>query len=983
MVGMRYIFEHIRIIFLFFLLCGNSNVFALQISELMSRNISYEMYHLDNIYNFSGWVELYNDGHDTLNLRGYRFENESGDTWTCKSSFKIFPDSFFVFWFSEQNRANHTSFKLNPEGGRIRLYNSGGDIVAEVTYPMTFANVSYGAHQTVTEYEYGMLSRPSLGRRNDDALLVEVQAGMPVFSLPAGFYAEPISLTLSPEEQGTRIYYTMDGTEPYEADSLLYTDTIKMSRNTVVRAICVNDGYLPSESVTMSYFIGERNIDLPVVSLCVDPKYMFDGDLGIYVIGNGRYQPIYSGWTQLSDANYWGDELRPSNFEFFDEGKTERLNQELSIGIFGGYSRSYDMKSLKINPSKVYGDNQLRYAIFQSKPNLKWKNIVLRSSGQDYNHSYMRDGFMQTLIEGRMDVDIQAYTPCAVFLNGDYWGLMNLRERHNEDYLYSNYGLVEENVSTNLSSSSLWSKLKKETDINGDVVNTMIDSLFDVNELMNFIVARVYFADTDWGGNNVTFWSRRDYECWRVIMYDTDEGFSNSGDKSNLNTFSNTGKNECLKFLLKNERIRRILYTKFIIHLATTFSPDRVKSILDSMASRIQTEAIFYQDYRKSKGLGENNWSKQIEKMRSFAEKRPLNVFSHLQEYFNLGDICDIHIYSDIKGTEFLFNGEKIDTNDFLSNCFKGFNFTLSCLSPEGYVFDHWEICDEKSTYISDTCGLDVTFDGPTIFRAVFKEDSLYNDDVPHLYLNEICATNKQYVDEEGESDDWIEIYNAGSSPIDLAGMYLSDSRNNLKKWQIPSDAPEQTIVGAKSYKIIWADGEVEQGIMHASFSLSSSKRETISLSINKGDSIVVIDSIRYELHEKGETYARSPLFMTSEWSKTKWPTFAAPNRMLGYVLDISRNDEKQDTIEHTGSVNAMSQRISLWPNPANDYVSVTTPWQDPVSCSIISNGVLLRRLKFNGVTVLDVRDLPAGIYVVQVYNERTREVCYLKMVKK
>lgn len=986
MVGMKCVCEHIRIILFLFLslFCGNGTVFALQISELMPRNISYEMYHLDNIYNFSGWVELYNDGHDTLDLRGYRFEDESGNSWSCDSSFVILPDSFFVFWFSEQNRANHTSFKLNPEGGKIRMYDSVGVLAADVTYPMVFANVSYGALQVDTEYEYGMLSRPSMGTRNDDALFMEEQAGMPVFSLPAGFYEEPISLTLSPEERGTRIYYTLDGTEPYEADSLLYTDTIKVSRNTVVRAICVNDEYLQSESVAMSYFIGERKIDLPVVSLCVDPKYMFDEELGIYVIGNGRYNPKFLGWTQVPDANYWGDELRPLNFEFFDEEKTERLNQELSVGIFGGYSRSYDMKSLKINPSKVYGDNQLRYAIFQSKPNLKWKNIVLRSSGQDYNHSYMRDGFMQTLIDGRMDVDIQAYTPCAVFLNGDYWGLMNLRERHSEDYLYSNYGLSEENLRPALSSSSSWSKLKKVKDINGDVANSMIDSLFDVNELMNFVVAQIYFANTDWGANNVTFWSRCDHEYWRVIMYDTDEGFSNSGDKSNLNTFSYVEKNECLKLLLKNERIRKMLYTKFIVHLVTSFSPERVVHILDSMASRIQSEAIYYQDYRKSKGLGADSWNNQIEKMRSFAEKRPLNVFSHLRDYFSLGDISSMRIYSDKKGTEYLFNGEKIDTSDFFSKCFKGFDFTLSCIPPEGYEFDHWEILDSKSSYTSDSCSLDVTFTGPIIFRAVLREDSLYNEDVPLLYLNEICATNKQYVDEMRESDDWIEIYNAGSSPVDLAGMYLSDSRGKLTKWQVPEGSPEQTVVAAKSYITIWADEQVEQGVMHASFALSSSKRQTVSLSKRIGDSIVVIDSIRYELHEKGETYARFSLSDGGRWIKTKCPTFSAPNRSFGYESDILRNDEELDTlVVCDDGMDEVPQFISMCPNPAGDYVSITTPWQDPVSFSVISNGVLLRRVNFREASVVDVRELPTGIYVVQVSNERTGEEYYLKLVKK
>lgn len=974
----------IRKILLFVLICVGETAFALQISELMPRNVSYEMYHLDNIYNFSGWVELYNDGQDTLDLRGYRFENEAGNTWSCNSSYEILPDSFFVFWFSGQNRANHASFKLNPEGGEIKIYDSVGELVADVSYPLPLGNVSYGMLQNGTEYEYGMLSHPSLGMRNDDARFMEEQAGAPVFSLQAGFYAEPICLTLFPEEYGTRIYYTLDGTEPFVSDSLLYTDTIKLSRNTVVRAISVSDEYLPSETVSMTYFIGERSIDLPVVSLCVDPKYMFDDELGIYVIGNRRYKPRYAGWTQLSDGNYWGDELRPLNFSFFDEEKNERINQNLSVGIFGGYSRSYDKKSLKLNPAKIYGDNQLRYALFQSKPNLKWKDIVLRSSGQDYYHSYMRDGFMQTLVDGRLDIDIQAYTPCVVFLNGEYWGVMNLRERHNEDYLYSNYGLSEENVKIGLSGDPMWSKLKSEKDINGEVANHIIDSIFDVNELMGFVMAQVYFANTDWGANNVTFWSRQDHKYWRTIMYDTDEGFSNYGDKSDLNTISYAEKNECFRVLLKNDRVREKLYTKFIVHLATTFSPQRVESILDSLASRIQSEAIYYQDYRKSKGLIIDGWNNQIEKMRTFASKRPSNVFSHLRDYYSLGDLAGIRIYSDEKGTEYLFNGERIDTNDFSSMCFEGFKFTLTCIPPDGYVFDHWEIGDSLSVSTADSCELSVTFDGFSAYRAVLKEVPSYNEDMPRLYLNEVCVTNKQYVDEERESDDWIEIYNAGSSPVDLAGLYLSDSRKNLMKWQVPEGAPDQTVVAAKSYITVWADEQVEQGVMHASFALSASKRQTVSLSKRIGDSIVVIDSIRYELHEKGETYARFSLSDGGWWTKTKNPTFGAPNKAMGYELNIPQSIERQDTVcEVLTGVDDGPLSISVWPNPASDYVNVTTPWRELVSLTLFSNGVMLRKLSFRGASVVDVRDMPAGIYVVQVYNERSGEAYYLKLMKK
>lgn len=984
--------KNILLLWLFITIIFHAYASDIVINELMTKNVSFEMYHLDNVRGFSGWVELHNNGSDSVDVKGYKFSDHKGNIWTNVSSIVIPPDSFYVFWFSEKNKKNHTNFKLDPEGGLLTLKNSNGETVDECRYPEGIRNLSYGHINDGIEKNFFI--KPTLGKSNADSNVLLDLPSAPFFSVEGGFYSDPINIEITAEDS-CDIYYTTDGSEPTILDSL-YQNPLELNKTTVVRAIAVKKkaiilDSLQSETyvvnslpVSSSYFINERDISIPVVSLSIDEKYLYDDEYGIYVVGNERYPQKYSGWTWLPYANYWGDEKRPLNIEYFDTSKVRQINQEIGISVYGGYSRSYDKKSLELNPSKIYGDNQFRYSIFESKQNLKLKSILLRSSGQDYSHSYLRDAFINTLVENCMDLDIQAYTPCSVFLNGNYWGLMNLRERHNKDYIFSNYG-YDDGIKNNVDRSSKYSRLKNN-DINSDAANVLIDSLFDINEIMNFTLTQIYCANTDWGGNNITFWSRPDEEYWRVILYDTDEGFSNGGDNKNLNTVSYAYKNSVIKYLLGNDKVKNTLLSKAVVHLSTSFSPIRVERILDSLSSRIESEALYYQNFRAKLKLPYSDWANEIKKMHTFAKERPSNVFAHFKTYYSLGDTSSIHIYAEEEGTEFYFNDEKINTNDFLSKCFQDFAFDLKCCPPAGYLFDHWEITTKDSFYMTKEDCFQTKFPGTTIYHAVLKRDTMSNTNLPLLYLNEICITNKMYLDEYRESNDWIEIYNAGTTPVDLAGMYLSDKKNKLQRSLIPAGDPKKTTVLPKGYIVFWADEEPGQGANHLDFSLSASKRQTVSLSMVDSDSnVVVLDSVTYELHEKGETYARMSYDSIDSWSKTKWPTFATQNRLFGYEISRTKVTDSLETDTSMTSlkelVESKDHRIHVYPNPTSDIIHVECLWNN-VSYIVYGNGTILLQGVLIEEKSLNLKCLPKGLYILSLMNSDTGEYEYMKILK-
>ena len=92
------------------------------------------------------------------------------------------------------------------------------------------------------------------------------------------------------------------------------------------------------------------------------------------------------------------------------------------------------------------GSEKFHYKLFADKDIDEFKSFIIRNSGNDLRHTMLRDGMMQTLVKDRMDMDYQEYQPAIIFLNGAYWGILNIREKINEDYLEANHGVNPDSV---------------------------------------------------------------------------------------------------------------------------------------------------------------------------------------------------------------------------------------------------------------------------------------------------------------------------------------------------------------------------------------------------------------------------------------------------------------------------------------------------------------------------------------------------------
>ena len=207
----------------------------------------------------------------------------------------------------------------------------------------------------------------------------------------------------------------------------------------VLRAAAIHSECFPGEVTTHSFLIGEEST-LPVVSLTSDPFNLWDENYGIYVMGpNAQWDFPYFG------ANFWEDWERPIHVELFESNGELGFSLDAGVKIFGGWSRGWPQKSLAIHARPDYGTSEINYQIFPDKEIDSFTSIVLRNSGNDWfggegSATMLRDG-MHTSLMDNTGLDHQEYRPAVVYINGDYWGIHNLRERIDASYFEQKYGL--------------------------------------------------------------------------------------------------------------------------------------------------------------------------------------------------------------------------------------------------------------------------------------------------------------------------------------------------------------------------------------------------------------------------------------------------------------------------------------------------------------------------------------------------------------
>ncbi|MBO7477781.1 MAG: CotH kinase family protein [Salinivirgaceae bacterium] len=824
--------------------CANTNA-QIVINEYSSATSTF----LDDYSEESDWIELYNSSAAEVDLNGWHLSDnkENLAKWTFPSV-KIAAKGYLLIMASGKDLTTvaagkylHTNFNISSDGESIFLANSAGAIVHQTDSVAVPCNASRGLNPDGGS-NWVFFAQPTPGKANTTKAFATSATTSVKFSPEGGLQTSAITVTLS-TEGNTPIYYTLDCTEPTDT-SLRYTGPITIDSTTVIRATTFNEDLMPGQPSTQSYIFPERlhtlyrdlesgqiiteyhtyyiddtvdidaliehlrnggditdfardsimkfnphliqehpaKFDFPVVSLTTAPDNLWDWNTGIYVFGpNATYDEPYYG------ANFHEDWERPVHVELYWTDGEKRLDQDAGMKIAGAWSRSNEQKSFALHARNAYGKKYFETKLFDELNITRFKSFVLRDSGNDAGSTFFRDAMITHLV-AKNNVDIQAYQPAIVFLNGSYWGILNMREKLNEYYVESHYPHVDHDKvdilvgkgdgvtasEGDLTDYTAMMDFITSHDMADDANYQQVAAQIDIDEYIEYLVSEIYGGNDDWPHNNVKMWkSKKNGGRWRWMLYDTDQSYNiwdRDEDKVTYDKLAkclsekgkngDTWSNVLLRNLVKNTSFRNEFANRFADRMNQEFLPNNIVHLIDSLYNNIKNEMKYHTWLWGGGESGDN--------MKAFAKARPKNMRKHLRNNLDVGDDVELTLNTnDSKAGYIELNSLTLKNFEWSGIYFKNVPVKLRAVARPGYKFVRWEFSGGLPA--STTAGIEVTLDNDATINAVFEKDAsaAFNN----VVINEI---NYKSAD-DFDTKDWIELYNTTAAAINLSGWKLLD----------------------------------------------------------------------------------------------------------------------------------------------------------------------------------------------------------------
>ena len=628
----------------------------------------------------------------------------------------------------------HTNFKLSSTGEHLSLSFKDGTLVDSINYGVVPANFSFG-RDINNRTNPGFFAEPTPGQPNKTNITSEIVKSEVQFSIPGMFLNSGKMLEISGAGPNEEIKFTLNGSEPNE-NSFPYTHPIELSKNTIVRARVFKEGAVPGKIGTRTY-IFDAPPTLPVISISTDSMNLWDNEKGIYVFGNS-----YENKSPYYGANFWKEWTKPANMEMTGVNGDRIFSLNCGIRIFGNKSRAKAQKSIAVFFKPEYGDPVLKNVkLFHSKPITEFKSLVLRNAGNDNSYARFRDGMMSDLVKN-MDVDIAAFEPAVLYLNGQYWGHINLREKINEDYLGSNHHVNAQRLDRLGYNSKIFdgnnNKYLKlldfinRTSLVNDTNYKIAAKEIDISNLIDYQLSEIYFNNRDWPGNNYELWRPQTEEGkWRWILFDTDFSFGYESDTDYMfNTLefalapngpdwpNPPWSTLLLRKLVENQNFKFRFVNRFADMLNTTFVAESVVKHIDSIAAIIQPEIQW--NYNKWNTPSPEEWEKAVQTIRIFAQNRVGHVQNHINQQFELGGIYEITVSNSPTSAGYIIlNSIKVSGDHWKGKYFENVPIMLTAVSKVGSKFQHWEV--NGVTFLDKT--IEVNLKKATTIKAIFEVD--------------------------------------------------------------------------------------------------------------------------------------------------------------------------------------------------------------------------------------------------------------------
>ncbi|MDA0989782.1 MAG: lamin tail domain-containing protein [Verrucomicrobia bacterium] len=712
----------------------------------------------------------------------------------------------------------------------LNVTNTSSDMLLSVA-------LTGGNSNSLTTLRYFATPTPGLANSTGYQAIAE----SPVFSLAGGFYTNTQELTISAGTPGAVIRYTLDGAEPDATSPVLSAALPIASRNgdpnvfsaiqsgpgigqskeawlpawvppsgevfksTVVRARVYAPGKLPSPIVTQTYFVDPAMVgrygQLPVVALTSDAKHLFDNATGIYVPGN-----LYSG---NRTGNYFQDLEKPCHLEWYEPDGSLGFAQNLGIKIQGNTSRASPIKGLLCYARSEYGDNRFDYPLFETvvgraRDEKSFKRFMLRGWSSFVGRGMIYDGYAQVLFDDT-DLDIQNYRPVVVFINGEFWGVHELRESNKNSFYYeqyygidrvdpgydilngrgpyvdyeptsvTDYTFIDEGDGTNWQAMLTYLNTH---DMSDPAEYAFMQTWIDIPKYILYLVHSVVAMKGDWNpanGQNEAKWRARTPDGqWTWPQFDCDHCFHDSWTG---NLMSKMTTHEIYIRLALNQEFRYAVINAFADRMNANFKTDYMMEVFTNMVGELEP---FMAEHFERWAFGSvGNWNTWLDDMESNIQNRTAQARAHLLPVFpeitgiatltlnvetqNLGvvQINRLRLEGDTKGA-----GDPVYPWEGIY--YTGIPMQLAAIPAEGYEFQEWQ-----GLVASTTNPLTFSITGDATVTAVFAEfdPAEYPIVISEVMYNPAPGAGIL----ESNECEFIELCNRGISTVNLKGFTFMD----------------------------------------------------------------------------------------------------------------------------------------------------------------------------------------------------------------
>ncbi len=612
--------------------------------QVVINEFSCSNYSLNVAGNNEDFVELYNTTGGPIDLGGWFMSDDVDDPtkFEIPAGTVVPPNGFLTIICSGEAQAGNlyaggflnTNFRIHQcKQESVVLADASGAIVESYTYG-TDISTNQEDHSWARAADglgdWKVCTDPTPNGANGASLasMYDGYAPMPVMSEAPGYHADAFSLDIS-AAPGMEIYYTLDGYKP-TASSLPYVLPIGLFETVVVRAVVVDPSGLlaPSFTETNTFFFGADQHSIRIVS----------------VSGDG-----------LEDGAWFGDE--PMHIEFFHEDGTFWVEAEGDSNEHGNDSNAYPQKGFDyITRDQMGYDDVVDAELFHVKNRGKFQRLIFKAAANDnYPFSggaHIRDAYCQTLSDrADLHVDERTSESCVLYINGQYWGVYEYREKVDDsDFTNRYYDQGRYDIDFLKTWGGTWEEYGDGADwytlVDFITTNDMTDAdnyeeaVSELNEmsLIDYFILNSYVVCADWLNWNTAWWRGRnedgDGRRWRYALWDLDNTFGHGANYTGLpNTGSDAdpcnpesmgdvggqGHIPVLNALMENETFWATYINRWADLGNTHFSCDNMHAVLDSMIAVIDPEMP-----RQMERWGGDyaTWQSEVQEIHDFIDER-------------------------------------------------------------------------------------------------------------------------------------------------------------------------------------------------------------------------------------------------------------------------------------------------------------------------------------------------------------------------